>query len=52
MINQHNAKFGGRMQYSNGNIMILVVDEQGFTCSLSSVITIFSKAHGMSFSHK
>ena len=49
-INHHPAKSGGHGHCGNRDLMFLMVDELDFICLFTSVITIFSKPHGMSSS--
>ena len=47
MVGHHPANFGGQRHCGIGDIMILVVEEQGFTCCLILLLLFVPKAHGM-----
>ena len=54
-VSHHPTKFCGFVHCGNGGIMILVchvILEDQVIKALKSAITIFSKAHGMSYSHR
>ena len=52
MVSHHPAKLpSGHSASGTRDIKVLVVEDEDFTCLLTSNISIFSKAHGMPYSH-
>ena len=48
MVGHHFAKFGGWRRFGSEDIMLLVVEEQDFTCpSLNLLILFISTGHDM-----
>ena len=46
MVSYHSAKFGSPKNCENGDMMILVVEGQDFTCPrLNPLLLFISKAH-------
>ena len=41
MVSRHSAKFGYHRLYDSGDVIVLVVEEQDFTCSLTYAITVY-----------
>ena len=51
-ISHHPAKFCDHRCCGSRDLMFLVVEEQDSTCQLVSIITVFPKEHGISYSNK
>ena len=52
MVSHHLAKFGGHRHCGSGDMMFLVVEEQGSTCPCFNIpLLIISKGHGMPCPH-